>query len=241
VASIDAFLDITLADGRRLRLAGLRPPAPSPTRADWPQEAARRLGSWLVGREIAFAPEGPADRWGLVPVAARALSPGGAGEGGAGALAPAILAAGLAFLDVSAADEVCLAALRVAEDSARAAKLGLWGDPYYSVFAAGDRGALMAHEGRVVLVEGRVANLGSSGPRTYLNFGYRRGTDLSVVILKKNLAAFERVGMTPQSLVGRELRLRGLLDSHFGPRIEAFSPDQIELLGPVQAPGGADR
>jgi hypothetical protein len=32
------------------------------------------------------------------------------------------------------------------------------------------------------------------------------------------------------SLIGRDLRIRGLLDMRFGPQIEIASPDAIELI-----------
>ncbi len=41
---------------------------------------------------------------------------------------------------------------------------------------------------------------------------------------------FEQAAMKFNSLVGRSLRVRGLLDTRFGPQIEIVSPDEIELI-----------
>jgi hypothetical protein len=37
------------------------------------------------------------------------------------------------------------------------------------------------------------------------------------------------------ALVGHRLRLRGLLDTRFGPRIELADPDEIEVIDAVPA------
>src|ERR1019366_3936854 len=47
--------------------------------------------------------------------------------------------AGLARYEPSAAARPCRTSLLAAEAGARAAGLGLWGDPYYAVIAAADR------------------------------------------------------------------------------------------------------
>jgi hypothetical protein len=51
-----------------------------------------------------------------------------------------------------------------------------------------------------------------------------------VTILQRNLAIFERSGLRFDALIGRRLRIRGLLDLRFGPQIEISSPDELELI-----------
>jgi len=64
-----------------------------------------------------------------------------------------------------------------------------------------------------------------------LNFGKNRGRDACVVISAKNLPIFLARGWNPRSLLGRRIRVRGLIETHNGPRIEISSPAEIELLG----------
>ena len=42
--------------------------------------------------------------------------------------------------------------------------------------------------------------------------------------------AFERAGQSPAALVGRTIRVRGLLDMRPGPRIQISGPDSLEVV-----------
>ena len=63
-----------------------------------------------------------------------------------------------------------------------------------------------------------------------LKFGSGHDRGFSVIILQRNVRIFEQAAMKFNSLVGRSLRVRGLLDTRFGPQIEIASPDDIELI-----------
>jgi hypothetical protein len=66
IASIDERLEITLKDGRTLRLAGLEPPHPTPDRPDFDMTARDALRAH--GVDIAFvALSQRPDRWGRIP------------------------------------------------------------------------------------------------------------------------------------------------------------------------------
>ena len=68
IVHIDENLEITLKDGRTLRLAGLEPARPTPDQPDFDATARDTLGARLGGA-IAFTPlaQRP-DRWGRTPV-----------------------------------------------------------------------------------------------------------------------------------------------------------------------------
>lgn len=50
------------------------------------------------------------------------------------------------------------------------------------------------------------------------------------------MKVFVAQGVDVKAMVGRTLRLRGLLDRRFGPRIELAGPDEIEILPETTAP-----
>jgi hypothetical protein len=52
-----------------------------------------------------------------------------------------------------------------------------------------------------------------------------------VTIPKRGLAAFEAAGIVLKSLESRRIRVRGWVEAHGGPRIEALWVGQIEVLG----------
>jgi hypothetical protein len=57
---------------------------------------------------------------------------------------------------------------------------------------------------------------------------------------------FEQAGFDFEALIGRRLRVRGLLDLRFGPQIEISSADEIELIPEARddrglEPGGSDK
>src|SRR5438309_2154563 len=53
IARIEANLDIALADGRTITLAGLDPPRDTPDHPRLAAEARDKLGQWLEGRDVA--------------------------------------------------------------------------------------------------------------------------------------------------------------------------------------------
>jgi endonuclease YncB( thermonuclease family) len=234
VAKIEPNLDIALADGRILTLAGLDPPRDKPDHPRLAAEARRKLAAWLEGREIAVrALADKPNRFGRIPARLFAAPASGRIDAPAGAeigVAEAILDAGLARYRPDAAARPCREALLVAEREARAAKIGLWADPYYAVLPAADRDAFVKVRSGMVLVEGTVASLGETAARFYLNFGPRRGSDFAITLPKRDANALEKAGLKVHDLVGKRLRVRGLLDATFGPQMELSDPDGLELV-----------
>jgi endonuclease YncB( thermonuclease family) len=230
IARIEPNLDIALADGRSLTLAGLDPPRDTPDHPRLAAEARDKLGQWLEGRDVAVRTlADKPNRFGLLPARLFAAPPGSTAGAEIG-IAEAILDAGLARYRPDAAAHPCRDLLLAAESDARAEKIGLWADQYYAVLAGADRPAFANPRTGMVIVEGVAQSLGETASRFYLNFGPRRGADFAITLPKRDATALEKAGIKVRELVGRRLRARGLLDATFGPQMEVSDPDGLELL-----------
>jgi hypothetical protein len=206
---------ILLEDGRTVRLAGIElaqiaraaPPAGT-------QVVLKRLGERETDRygrldAHVFVTENGAERWFQAELVGR----------------------GLAQVSARLGDMACARALLAQEQAARAAKLGLWAEPYYVMNKAEDVAEVLKSRGRFALVEGKVESVRESGGTIYVNFGRRWSEDFTVTIAKRNERAFSAAGLTPKSLSGRRVRIRGWIEERGGPWVEAARPEQIEILG----------
>ena len=124
----------------------------------------------------------------------------------------------------------CLGELLAAEARARADRLGIWSNPYYSVRAADRPDELLNRGAHYELVEGRVLLADRSGSRVFLNFGRFWKEDFTAVIEAPALRLFEADGLDPLALEGALVRIRGWVDDRDGPRIEITHPEQIEVV-----------
>lgn len=239
VATVESRLELRLADGRLVRLAGVDPALPTPDRPDLDETVRAQLAARIAGKTVSLhlLTKAP-DRWGRRPAM---LFEDGAGDGGG--LAATVIAAGLGRYLAEPTAHTCRDALLAAEKTARQAKLGLWADPYYGVLAFDDRAAFVERSGTLVLAEGRLRAVEPSPYRTTLRFAAQGpvshgGRMLVATVLPRTMKTFRAEHMDFGALIGRRLRLRGLLDLRFGPRIELAGPDAVEILDP---PGdGAD-
>lgn len=230
VKSIDDRLELVLDDGHQIVLAGLEPPMAKPGEAGVAEQARDRLQTWVEGRDViirllAAMP----DRWGRFPalVFAKVVDDETTPPV---SLAQALIAEGLARVRISSVNP-CLRQFLEAETQARDSGRPIWTDPDTAVIAAEDAEGFVGREGSLVIVEGQVSGIGTSGYRTWLNFGPNHFRDFSVTVLKPNLKIFDKAGLSLQSLEGQRLRVRGLLDLRFGPQIEIADPGAIEVLG----------
>jgi endonuclease YncB( thermonuclease family) len=217
------------ADGREVRLAGIETLLPVPGDEDEARVAAAlaartALEKLVLRREVVVRSIG-ADRYGRLIGYVVIQTP--AEE----TLAQReLLAAGQALVSPAALSTPCRAYLREAERGARAAKLGLWGDPYYVVRRADDIADILAEQGRFAVVGGKVASVRESGGIVYVNFGRRWSQDFTVTILKRNERIFVGAGLDPKALAGRHVEVRGWIEERGGPAIEAARPEQIEIV-----------
>jgi hypothetical protein len=141
-----------------------------------------------------------------------------------------LVRAGQARVSARVGDTACARALLRDEQAARAAKLGLWGEPYYVIAKAEDPAGVLANRGRFALVEGRVESVRESGGTIWVNFGRRWSEDFTVTIAKRNERMFSAAGLEPKSLSGKRVRIRGWIEERGGPWVEAARPEQIEVV-----------
>jgi endonuclease YncB( thermonuclease family) len=207
---------LVLQDGREIVLAGIEP---APDRPQAPAALARLIGEKpLILRGVSQQP----DRYGRhtafvfvsgaeTPVQYDLLREGAVRAGGA----------------VEGAE--CQAELLREERTARAAKVGLWSDPVYDILRADNAAEIGDRRGRFAVVEGLVLSVRESGGTIYVNFGRRWSEDFTATIPRRLEARFAAAGVTPRSLAGRTIRVRGFVEERGGPWIEILRPNQIEL------------
>ncbi|MEA2976429.1 MAG: hypothetical protein QOF19_1949 [Alphaproteobacteria bacterium] len=217
-------------DGREIRLASIEAP-PLPGSANEPRAAAglaakAALESILADRTVTLHQQqhGATDRYGRL--LADVYVTGDASER---SVAHELLARGYARVAIQAGHAACSAELLLQERAARAAKLGLWTDPYYALRRADNVAELLAERGRFTVAEGKVVSVRESGGVIYVNFGRVWSRNLTVTISKRNERVFTAAGIEPKKLEGHRLRVRGWIEERNGPRIEAARPEQIEI------------
>lgn len=221
---------VVLGDGLIIRLIGMQAPKLPLGRDDfdtWPkaEEARAALEALVLGRLVRLAYGGEqVDRHG------RALGHLFLDDEAAIWVQQTIVAQGLARVYSFPDNRACLAELMAAEGKARAMKLGIWSDPYYSVRRADRPADLLERSGNYELVEGRVLLADKAGGRVYLNFGRYWKEDFTAVIDARAVRLFGDSGLDPLVLEGALVRVRGWVDDRDGPRIEVTHPEQIEVL-----------
>jgi endonuclease YncB( thermonuclease family) len=219
-----------LDDGLVIRLVGLQAPKLALGRSgfeDWPlAEAAREaLAELVLDSEVALYYGGRRrDRHG------RALAH--VVRNDRLWIQRAMLERGMARVYSFADNRALVGALYEVERSARAARRGIWGHPFYRVRTPE---SLLRDVGSFQLVEGTILAAARVRGRVYLNFGADWREDFTVTVAPRQRRAFERAwaaaGLPEVSaLAGRRVRVRGWIDSYNGPMIEASHPEQIEWL-----------
>ena len=238
-ATVDRIIDgrtFVLNDGGEVRLAAVEVPplaaTENPSGNDGP--AAKRALEALIGgddivlRQAEVGPDGNLDRYGRLVAYAYALRDGAElfAQG-------ALIESGFARVADRVGSKACAMELLEGENAARAAKLGLWGDPYYEVLNADAPVDVLAQRGRFALVEGQVVSVRESGATIYMNFGRRWSESFAVTISKRNERSFTAAGLDLKGLAGRRVRVRGWIEARGAdgnaPWIEAARPEQIEM------------
>jgi endonuclease YncB( thermonuclease family) len=225
---------LVLDDGREVRLAAIEvPPLPQATGTAPPKGAAAKEALAALAQDddvVLRRADAASDRYGRVLAYAYTERDGDElfvqGE---------MIASGFARVGDRVGSRACAADLLKRENAARAAKLGLWADPYYEVLDAETPTDVLAQRGRFALVEGRVLSVRESGATIYVNFGRHWSEDFTVTVLKRNERNFTAAGLDLKSLEGRRVRVRGWVEERGaggsaggGPWIEAARPEQIE-------------
>ena len=204
---------IALEDGRTVHLAGI----------EFAGEPGLVAGTAVTLKRLGAVPE--TDRYGRLH-AHVFIDENGAERW----LQADLVGRGRARVSSRVGDPACARQLLAREQAARAAKLGLWGEPVYVMGKAEDPAEVLKQRGRFALVEGKVLSVRESGGTIYVNFGRRWSEDFTVTIAKRNERVFSAAGLEPKSLNGRRVRIRGWIEERGGPWVEAARPEQIEVL-----------
>lgn len=204
---------LALEDGRTVRLAGI----------EVAEHAEPDPGTIIGLKRLASAPE--TDRYGRV-VAHVFTRENGAERW----LQADLVESGFARVSSRFGNTACVRALLALEQTARAAKLGLWDEPDYVMGKADAPADVLKQRGRLALVEGKVLSVRESGGTIYVNFGRRWSEDFTVTISKRNERVFSAAGLVPKTLTGKNVRVRGWIEERGGPWVEAATPEQIEVL-----------
>ena len=219
VARVSDGRTLVLTDGREVRLAGLELAPPDSAESITALEALRMLvsGQALILKAAAAKSE---DRYGRlmafvskedgISVQTEMLRHGHA----------RVAARGITF---------CHAELFSAEREARENARGLWANARFAARIAERPEDILAEKGQFTRVEGKILSVRESGATIYMNFGRRCSRDFTVTILRRNQRVFSAAGITPKSLEGPRIRVRGVVEQRGGPVIEASRPEQIEL------------
>ena len=222
VASVIDGRTLILDDGREVRLAAIEVGPPTDAVGAAAKDA---LAALAAGQTVELrGAEAGTDRYGRVVAHVYLVA-----DKKERWVEAELVERGQARVSARVGERACAAALLARERTARAAKLGLWADPYYGVRRAEDAAAVAAERGRFAIVEGKVLSVRESGATIYVNFGRRWSEDFTVTIAKRNEAAFAKAGLEPKRLAGRRVRVRGWIEQRGGPWVEATRPEQIEL------------
>ena len=218
VAAIADSRTLKLEDGRLIKLSGIE----SGASVDTVKAALRDLAQ---GRPVTLkgAKTDP-DRYGRLQAFVSV-------SGSETPIQYALLERGLVLVGGRIGDRACAQALLGREQAARAAGLGLWGQNGYRLHRSGEPAAILQDQGRFAIVEGKVLSVRESGNTIYVNFGRRWSEDFTVTIAKRSESHFISGGLTPRSLSGQTVRVRGFVEERAGPWIEATQPEQFEIAG----------
>jgi hypothetical protein len=224
IAAVDEHFELLLDDGRRGVLPGLEFPT-----GEAGKGAQTRLAVWLAGRDAFIAPLADVlDRWGRVPLRLYA-SASDDPQAPIVSVAGTMLEEGRARFRPDPPAAHCAKTYLDAEAAARAAGRGMWAGEGAFVVGKSDPAPLMARKG-MAIVEGVIRHVGETRSAIYLNFGENPAKSVSAMISRRNLAILQSLGIDRHELRGRRVRVRGLIETGFGPRIEIFAPAQIEML-----------
>ena len=214
---------IALEGGGVLKLAGIEA-AGSPGFGDSFQATAARgaLESRIAGRELGLVPVGPAaDRYGRRHT--QVFLPDGTW------LQEALVGLGWARVHPVAGERACVVALLEAERQARAAGLGVWSDRRSGPRRADDP-SLSQRSGLYEVVEGRVQSVGHGSYMVFLDFGRNYRRDFTAMIPAPVAERLANAGIPSDSLKGRYVRVRGVIEESGGPAIRIDDPVVLEVL-----------
>jgi hypothetical protein len=111
-----------------------------------------------------------------------------------------------------------------AEKEARAAKRGVWANPYYRIIKPEEAGEFI---NRFKLVEGKVMSVHDYHGNIYVNFSEHWKGNFAVFISHKHVGDFS--AWNPYSLEGKRVCVHGWINYHNAPVIDITRPEQMEI------------
>ncbi|MGF7158419.1 endonuclease YncB(thermonuclease family) [Rhodoligotrophos appendicifer] len=226
IAKVRGMEQITLADGRTVRLAAIEPPhaRPSPGRGARAIERAADtlLQDSLVGSKVTLSGTKTPDRHGRLVVQV-------ATEDGSW-IQKMLVAQGLVRVMPLVGQTDCVGELLAAEANARARGQGLWALSEFAPRSAEGTRALLERLDRYEIVAGTIRDVSSTKRLTYLNFGDDWRTDFTVALTADAREDLERRGFTMESLAGRPIRVRGFIERRNGPMVTVDVAEQVEFV-----------
>ena len=227
VGAVEADATLALADGRKLRLAGID----LPLSGALARQAREALSGLVLGKEIDLRSAGvPRDRQGRVLAQIFVGTLWIEGE---------LLRRGLALVHSTADTRLGVAAMLRLERQARRYHRGLWADPAYAIIEAQDTAKFA---GAFRLVTGTVSAAAKTSRGIVLRFGPEDSAALAALIDARALTLCQEAGLDPLALEGKRLLIRGFIDGTRRPVMAITHPEQIELLrakktAPAKPPG----
>lgn len=214
--AVDPSGALLLADGRQVVAEGVRLPHGKDVFAAQARNAVMTL---LRNRPLLLAVSPPAmDRYGRLR----------AQIFGESWLQMDLLKAGLAQVEIASDRSECAPDFYETESAAREARAGLWALPVNRVRNPRD---LKDAAGRFVQVEGRIANVGRSDGRLFLDFSENWRTGLTATVAPEDAKTFRDLDPPVEEWTGKTVRLRGIVQIYAGrPEIALATPWQVELL-----------
>jgi len=210
---------LVLDGGQRVMLEGIRLPGADGPAAPVAAQALTFLRALATKEALILTSTSPKnDRYGRIRVQAF----------GTGWLQIELLKRGLARVSVMPDRQECSPDFYDAEIEARDARRGLWALPEFAVRNAA---SFAAPGGNFQIVQGRIVNVSTHDGRVFLDFSedYRKG--FSAIVAPDDRKAFRNSDPALEELVGREVRVRGIVEDFNGRREMALSnPRQIEVL-----------
>ncbi len=138
-----------------------------------------------------------------------------------------LLALGLARVRSTSSNHEMTAQMYALETVARAEKIGLWGNPRFTVLTpeTAQNGI-----GGFGIVEGTVYSAALKNNRIYINFGPDWREDFTLSLTSEAKRELSKQNLDPLNWAGKRVRGRGWLEEYNGPSIEIDHASAIELL-----------
>lgn len=207
-------------DGKEIRLAGVLAPGPEgkALSSTGPEAARQALAAVLRTGALAWAADGPPDRYGRI--VAEVFADGTWVQA-------KLLEAGMLRMLPDGESAPCAKQLLTAEDTGRTTRSGHWGNGGFSVRTPEQ---LRDRIGSFQIVEGTVTTATVYKGRAYINFGADYRSDFTVTVAPEDMKRFRTARFDVKNFAGKRVRVRGWAELYNGPEMEIAMPTAIEIL-----------